>query len=164
MLKLQNELCFSSVRFQSLWVQYQTQYCPCVKELVTGVFTFIVLRTNVVVKYLIKSSSLETSWSCQELGFMVTGEQKTWTNILWDWDSISFCSSPMFQIREFLDPIHMGPLLGIWLDPIHSYGSFQERCMFVLGESLFLLVGEPWRAMGAHFCIDGMEISTGKQI
>ena len=36
--------------------------------------------------------------------------------------------------------------------------------MFVLGGSLFLLVVEPCILMGAHLRIDGVEISTEKQI
>ena len=91
------------------------------KELVTGVFT-VVLRTNIVVKYLIKSSAWKQADHVKNLGVWSLVSQKLGQIFIlatckppceWDWDSISFYSSPTFQIREFLDPIHMGQLLGI---------------------------------------------------
>jgi len=104
---------------------------------------------------------------------MVTGEQKTWTNIYFGnmqasmWMGLGFniilYSSPRFQIREFLDPVHMGPLLGIWLDPIHME-AFENVACLSLVRAFFLLVGEPCILMGAHLRIDGVEISTEKQI
>lgn len=48
-----------------------------------------------------------------------------WTSIMWrNAPLLSSCLKFLFQIREFLNPIHIGLLVGI-LDQPHSHGSFE---------------------------------------